>query len=633
MARTGDRELRQRAAMLWASEAALVVRLGDSIAPAIHGLVLAVLRALDATPPPGMVEVVPAYASLLIHFDPALATPMSIAGAVRDAVKSLGAASIHEGRQVRIPVHYGGTDGPDLEDVARLVGLAPDEVVRRHAAAEYRVYFLGFLAGFPYLGGLPPELAVPRLAAPRTSVPAGSVGLAGNQTGVYSVTSPGGWRLIGRTSARLFDPTADPPALLRPGDRVSFVPVAEAEPESGVVAPVTVEAVAADAGERDAAASPGAPLTPQPPPSAPPPTDALPWLRVLRPGPLTTVQDLGRHGYGRYGVCAAGAVDRDALLLGNLLLGNPSGAAALEVTLGGAAFEAQASCAVVLTGARCESRVGSRPLRSGEVAALTPGDVVELGVMRRGARAYLCVAGGVAVPLVLGSRSTDARAGLGGVAGRALRSGDMLMRGTSAPAPGALVGRRPPGAALDHGLDHGQRVTLRILPGPHAFAARGSVQALAGAGWVVDPRSDRVGVRLQPDGPASALVGAGGEMLSEGVPHGAIQLPPNGEPIILLANHQATGGYRIPAVVIQADLWRAAQLRPGDHVRLAPVTLKEALAALRARQERLRRLAHALSGPPDDPGTHEGNLGGALDSALLMRGFAEWSEEEDDDVI
>src|SRR5262249_49411826 len=149
----------------------------------------------------------------------------------------------------------------------------PEEVVRRHAAATYDVYFLGFLAGFPYLGGLPSALAVSRLAAPRTFVPAGSVALAERQTGIYPAASPGGWRLIGRTPLRLFDPHANPPALLRPGDRVRFVPT------------TSTDTASLEAPDRATAQTP---LSDE---------AGVTWLRVLRPGPLTTIQDLGRCGY------------------------------------------------------------------------------------------------------------------------------------------------------------------------------------------------------------------------------------------------------------------------------------------------------------------------------------------------
>lgn len=132
-------------------------------------------------------------------------------------------ASGHEGRLVEIPVVYGGQDGPDLEVVARHTGLSAKEVVKRHSGGQYVVYFIGFMPGFAYMGGLDPQLATPRHAEPRVSIPAGSVGIGGEQTGIYPLASPGGWQLLGRTALPLFDPTQAPPTLLRPGDRVRFV--------------------------------------------------------------------------------------------------------------------------------------------------------------------------------------------------------------------------------------------------------------------------------------------------------------------------------------------------------------------------------------------------------------------------
>jgi KipI family sensor histidine kinase inhibitor len=171
---------------------------------------------------PGLVNLHPAYESILVDFDPLRTDAAVIERAICESLLAAAGDAEPPPRLVEIPVHY---DGCDLEDVARLTGLAPWEVVRRHSSAEYSVRFLGFSPGFPYLSGLPPDLAVPRLTAPRKRVPAGSVAIGGAQTGVYPVASPGGWRIIGRTSLALFDPGMDPPALLAMGDRVRFVEV------------------------------------------------------------------------------------------------------------------------------------------------------------------------------------------------------------------------------------------------------------------------------------------------------------------------------------------------------------------------------------------------------------------------
>ncbi|MFH0130599.1 5-oxoprolinase subunit PxpB [Variovorax sp. VaC1] len=171
---------------------------------------------------PGVGEVLPGMNNLTLTFDPTAIDLDTLTAQVLDAWPKLGEGAV-EGRRIEIPVAYGGEYGPDLADVAAHTGLTAEEVVRRHSAGEYVVYLLGFLPGFAFMGGLAPELATPRRAEPRTAVPASSVGIGGEQTGIYPLVSPGGWQLIGRTPLALFDPTAESPTLLRPGDRVRFV--------------------------------------------------------------------------------------------------------------------------------------------------------------------------------------------------------------------------------------------------------------------------------------------------------------------------------------------------------------------------------------------------------------------------
>ena len=167
----------------------------------------------------------PAYCSLLIKFDPLLTDHATVERAVRERAAAMEQIVLPEPRVVEIPVSYGGESGPDLEDVARLCGLGVDEVIRIHSQARYLVYFLGFVPGFAYLGGLPDSIAAPRLPAPRKRVEAGSVGIAGSQTGVYPVPTPGGWRIIGRTSLTMFDANREPASLLALGDEVRFRPI------------------------------------------------------------------------------------------------------------------------------------------------------------------------------------------------------------------------------------------------------------------------------------------------------------------------------------------------------------------------------------------------------------------------
>jgi KipI family sensor histidine kinase inhibitor len=203
-----------------AGDRALLVTLGRSIDPELLGQVLALDRALEDRRPIGLVSTVTAYASLLCHYDPSLTDVARLEDAIRE-LEGKVETSIPSGSIVDIPTRY---DGPDLPEVALKTNLTPAGVIELHAGREYLVYCVGFAPGFTYCGALADQLAVPRLASPRLRVSAGSIGIAGRQTGIYAVESPGGWNLIGRTALRLFDSAADPPVRFKPGDRLRFIP-------------------------------------------------------------------------------------------------------------------------------------------------------------------------------------------------------------------------------------------------------------------------------------------------------------------------------------------------------------------------------------------------------------------------
>jgi KipI family sensor histidine kinase inhibitor len=209
-------------------EDALLLRFGDSIDIDTNARVHAAARCIEAARPQWLCDIVPAYASLALFVDvariPSGADPLDVGTRWLRTLQQDDDALVARSRVVDIPVHYGGTDGADLDAVAAHAGLVLEEVIARHAAVEYRVAMLGFAPGFPYLLGLDPLLAMPRLDTPRLQVAAGSVGIGGLQTGIYPRSGPGGWRIIGRTDATLFDATRASPALLAPGDRVRLVP-------------------------------------------------------------------------------------------------------------------------------------------------------------------------------------------------------------------------------------------------------------------------------------------------------------------------------------------------------------------------------------------------------------------------
>ncbi|WP_116449944.1 biotin-dependent carboxyltransferase family protein [Blastococcus litoris] len=278
-------------------------------------------------------------------------------------------------------------------------------------------------------------------------------------------------------------------------------------------------------------------------------------LTVLAPGPFTTVQDEGRPGWASIGVTRSGAADRTAAALANRLVGNDAAAAVLEATAGGLRVRAGRTLLVALTGAPAPVLVDERPAPFAAPLTLRPGQVLQLGVPPVGLRSYLAVRGGIDVPPVLGSRSTDTLSGLGPAP---LRAGDELPVGTLAGAE-PFVDVAPVRAPSSSPV-------LHVLPGPRRDRlVPAAWVALTGSTWTVTADSDRVGLRLA--GPRLERAGTG-ELPSEGLVPGAIQVPPDGAPVLFLADHPVTGGYPVLAVVTTADLPAAAQLRPGDRLRV-----------------------------------------------------------------
>ncbi len=299
-------------------------------------------------------------------------------------------------------------------------------------------------------------------------------------------------------------------------------------------------------------------------------------LFVVDPGPLTTVQDLGRPGYQRLGIPPSGPLDQPAFVCANRLVGNPDGAAALELTLRGPRLEVRRPCLVALAGAEMAMTVNDRPVPGWTAIRLDAGDVLAFRMVTAGCRAYLAVAGGLDVPQVLGSRATYLRGRLGGVEGRALQKGDVLPLGAPAAALERLEGRHVPPARRP---GYPAEVECRVILGPQddRFTPEG-IAAFLGGPYEVTPHADRMGYRLS--GPPIAHA-RGHDIISDGIPLGGIQVPGEGQPIVLLVDRQTTGGYTKIATVISADIARIGQARPGQRVRFRRVGLAEAHAALR----------------------------------------------------
>ena len=295
-------------------------------------------------------------------------------------------------------------------------------------------------------------------------------------------------------------------------------------------------------------------------------------LLVQEPGPLTTIQDLGRFGHLRVGIPTSGPMDRDAFVLANRLVGNEDGAAALECTLIGARVEFTDDRLVAVTGADMPSTVNGAAVAAWEAVAVKAGDVLRLGPARSGVRAYLAVGGGVDTPVVLGSRATYVRGRLGRLGGRALRRGDRLPLGPAGAA-------RPRRVARGRVPVYGAEAAVSVILGPQddRFTAAGVAAFLEGP-YELLPQSDRMGARLK--GPFIEHT-RGHDIVSDGVPMGGIQVIGDGQPIVLLADRQSAGGYTKIATVCSFDLGRIAQLKPGGRLTFRRVTVAEAHAMLR----------------------------------------------------
>lgn len=533
--------------------------------------------------PRGIGDISIGMCSVVVHVDPGSVDPVTVESWLAE-LATTGSAGVlpgtaaparppGEAKRFDIPTTF---EGPDLDGVATSLGTTPAGVVAMLTGSDLRVAFIGFAPGFPYLVGLPGQLAgIPRRASPRTSVPAGSVAVAGGFAGIYPSASPGGWMLLGRTDMPLFDVESEPFALLRAGDSVRFVPDHRSARSSGGVPTTDV------------------PTTDRPLLEA----GSDPCLEVVDPGFLTLVEDSGRVGVAAIGVPTAGAADPDAFRLANRLVGNDDDAACLEITAVGPVLRCSDDTFAALivddhgigvTRAaqpepRADIRLDGVPVPSNAVVPVAAGQTIAVGAVHEALRAYLAFAGGLRLPPVLGSMSSDVLTGIGP---GPLRAGDCIGLGRPERPHGRLVaslgGSDGPGRPTAPGL----RVprVVRVIAGPHEFPPT-EVAALVGRVWSVGTDSNRIGLRLAPLGAENGLVPPSTGVPSCGMVTGAVQVPPDGRPIVLMPDHATVGGYPVIACVISADLGVLGQLRAGDHVRFAIVDRAEA-AAIRSVHDR-----------------------------------------------
>lgn len=546
---------------------ALLVEFGREVDEKINTRVHQLAEKIKELRDPAVIETVPAFASLLVHYEPSFRKYGPMCTWIRSVLKQITDVQKAAQRIVKIPVCYGARFGADLHDMEKMLHLDMDEIIAIHSATDYKVHMIGFLPGFPYLGGLDKRLACPRLDTPRVKIPAGSVGIGGAQTGIYPVASPGGWRLIGQTPLVMYDPEREEPTLLKAGDYVRFVPISLDEwyeirraADRGTYEPEIIysDTIRKAKQERTDIQEKTKVLETK--------KESQMKLTVTYPGTLTTVQDRGRFGMQEFGITQCGAMDQDACNLANRLVENDGSEAVLEMTVMGASFSIEGKGLIALTGADMQPKLNHVPIPMNQAIPVKSGDVLEMGMAVNGCRSYLAVSGGFDIETVMGSRSTDLKSGIGGFCGRALRVNDVLYGSETPIVIGNTrlkVQRKP----------YSQSITLRFIPGPQAdMFSREAMQGFLQAVYKVDAKSDRMGCRLE--GPAITALN-GTDIVSDGIAAGSIQVPANGKPIVLMSDHQTTGGYAKIGTVISADLPKLAQLMPGGQVKFQAVTVEQ----------------------------------------------------------
>lgn len=549
---------------LIAGDSSLVVRFGKEINEQINQKVRAFRIAAEKQKIKGIIELVPTYCTVYVFYDPLVASTEEVIASLRSVGEAAAKTELPTPNIVKVPVAYGGECGPDIENVAKAHGMTVEEVIKRHSGRDYLVYMLGFTPGFSFCGGMDEDLATPRIKSPRVKVPAGSVGIAGKQTGLYAISSPGGWQLIGRTSMRFYDPEKEPPVPVKAGDYIRFVPISAEEFEKR-----RAEVEAAD----------------NPPDYSDWKPAGSPVFNVLAPGALSSIQDRGRIGYQELGISCSGAMDELAFRLGNRIVGNDDNAPSLEITMIGPRLEAAKDTLVAVTGADLSFMINNRPAPMYTAVKVKAGDVISFGAARKGVRAYVSVNGGFSIPLVMGSASTGLKGKIGGYMGRKLEKGDIL-KSVPNSVPEVFVGYSVDPGDFKFGAEDG---VFRVVLGPEDdyFTDEG-IRTFLNSEYKLNENCDRMGARL--DGPCIEHNEKGAGIVSDGITVGAIQVPGEGHPLVLLKDRGTVGGYSKIATMCSVDICRFGQNKPGDTVRFEAISLGEAQNLLRQMEYKVSKV-------------------------------------------
>lgn len=525
-----------------AGERCITVCFGNEISIEMNTRVRMLKKELEDDPVEGIIETVPTYCALSVHFLPEVIRKKELERILAGRIIKMKPIPAEEESVKEVPVYYGGETGPDLEYCAQLEGISVDELIRKHSSHEYYVYQLGFSPGHPYMARKEEPFSFKRRETPRVDIPAHSVVVQTNLTNITPFHQPSGWNIIGSTPLNITDYSRDIPFFFSAGDRVRLKPVDKNEYDRIKK-------------EWDNTAKEAEPCS------------SKPGFTVEQPGALTTIQDEGRLGYQASGVSPAGPMDHKAFHLANILAGNRMTVPGLEITLIGPTLRFSKETVIAITGADLTPRVNGEDVPMYTALRVSEGDVLSFGVRKNGCRAYIAFAGGIDEPKIMGSNATDLKNGLGGFKGRALKAGDMIAL-ADAGMPEVRMTKLPP-ELLKEKYDE-KEIVLRVVLGPQddRFTKKG-IKSFFNYSAAVTEKSDRQGIRLECK-PLELVTDS--NIISDGISLGAIQVANDGKPIILLADRQSVGGYAKIGNVIYEDLPKLGQALPGCRIRFVQVS-------------------------------------------------------------
>ena len=545
------------AKIVLASEDSLQIQFEQKICPEVNSRISAFVEEFASLTRdmPEVFEIVPTYCAASVYFDEKKCKPSLLKKIALEALeKTCGAGSdgVDSGKTIRIPVCYEGKEfAPDLERVCANARLSEEVAVKIHSSTDYLIYMMGFLPGFPYLGGMDERLETPRLETPRTKIPAGSVAIGGKQTGLYPSESPGGWNIIGRTPLKVFDLERDPIFLYKAGDKIRFEPISKSDFER-FDEKKWLEEMGLGGGSAKSALKEK--------------YECGGGIEILEAGLMTTIQDGGVVGFQKYGISQSGVMDKASFDLANALCGNEENAACLETTLLGPKIRFTSDCAFAICGAAFDgAALDGVHVEMNKRIFAKAGSVLECGSASKGLRSYIAFGGGVLARKIFGSASTNIKSKIGGYGGRPLAAGDTLALGCgNAAATPRFVGALGESGAFGMSRACEEPLVLECVKSSQSdfFGAEG-LEKFSAAVYTVGAQSDRMGIRF--DGPS--LDCGKTDIISDAIPFGAVQITSAGLPLVMAADRQTTGGYAKIACVKKASMYKLAQALPGTKVK------------------------------------------------------------------